>query len=171
MIGYAKYMELLITFGFIPSDPRILILPLSVFVIWLIFLPIATLKRITIFYNASLRVSFWEEIVFRGFLLGGILLYTNDKVLAVIGSSLIFGVFHMRNMWWAGFRRSANNSIYAGLFAGPIFAIIRILTGSIYAGILVHFLHNLFVMLVPRFIYKNVAPTPTNEELRAKSRR
>jgi membrane protease YdiL (CAAX protease family) len=141
-------------------------LPLGDLALWLLFLPIALLKRIGRFYNASLRAAFFEELVFRGFVYGGIRLIGGTIFQAFIGSSLLFGVFHMRNLWWAGWRRSWHMTRYAGFLAGPLFCLLRILSGDIYIGILIHFLHNLMVILPPPGMGRFMAKTPTDRELR-----
>jgi len=77
----------------------------------------------------------------------------------------------MRNLWWAGWRRSWRTTTYTGLTAGPTLGVIRWLSGDIYLGILIHFLHNLCVLLPPPGLGHRMAPTPTDAELLAKSER
>ena len=93
----------------------------------------------------------------------------HNEIIALIFSSLLFGAAHMGNIWWAGWRRSWKTSVYAGLSAGPILGVIRLLYGDIYLGILLHFLHNLYIMLPPPGFKHRVAGTPKDDELREKS--
>lgn len=92
----------------------------------------------------------------------------HSQLYALIGSSLIFGLAHMQTLWWAGWRRAWKTSTYAGFRAGPVFGLIRWLSGDIYLGILIHFLHNLFVMFPLPGFKDRMAHTPTNAELREK---
>jgi membrane protease YdiL (CAAX protease family) len=157
--------DLLVASGFQPAHQYSLLFPLAALGIWLLFLPVAYLRRIKTFYNASVKAAIFEEVLFRGLVYGGVLFYTHNAVYAVIFSSLTFGLFHMRNLWWASWRRSWSMTVYAGLTAGPIFALIRFLTGDIYLGILVHFLHNFVVIMTPGLLGKGTARTPTDDEL------
>ena len=118
------------------------------------------------FYRASLRAAFLEELLFRGIVFGALRLLGQGQLKALIISSLLFGIFHLRNLWWAGWRRSWRTTRYAGLIAGPIFGIVRILSGDIYLGILVHFLHNLAVLLPLPGTGRFMAPTPTDQEMK-----
>ena len=86
---------------------------------------------------------------------------TNSPLAAIVISSLLFGLFHLRNLWWADRRHVALNCLYTGLIVGPIFALVRFWSGDIYLGVLVHFLHN--------FINMRLAHnTPTDEFLASK---
>lgn len=156
--------------GLHPSHHFSWYFPLAVLLIWLLFLPLAYFRHITIFYNASLKAAFGEEFVFRGVIYGAVAYFFHSPLLALIISSLLFGLVHMRNIWWAGWRRSWSTSVYAGFTGGPLFGFIRLFSGDIYLGILVHFLHNLWVMFPLPGFNQNVARTPTNDELRSRSR-
>ena len=156
-------------FGLYPAHPLSLYYPLGVLVLWLLFLPFAHLRRIAIFYNSSLKAAFGEELIYRGVVYGGLMYVWHNQLYALVISSLLFGVAHMSNLWWAGWRRSWDTTVQAGFRAGPIFGLVRLLSGDIYLGIAVHFLHNLFVMFpLPGFGHR-VARTPTDEELRSKA--
>jgi len=116
----------------------------------------------------SLKAAFGEEFIFRGVVYGVLLLIWHNQLYALIASSLLFGIVHMRNLWWAGWQRSWNMTIYAGFTGGPIFGVIRLLSGDIYLGILVHFVHNFLIMFPPPGLGKYMAHVPRDEELRAR---
>ena len=52
-------------FGLIPSASFHLLFPLATVFLWLVCHNIAQKNHTLKFYNRSLAVSFWEEIVFR----------------------------------------------------------------------------------------------------------
>jgi membrane protease YdiL (CAAX protease family) len=155
--------------GFYPVHPFSLYYPMAVLAIWILLLPLAYLKRIRIFYNASLRAAFIEELIYRGIVYGFVMYMWHSQIIALVVSSLLFGIAHMRNLWWAGWRRSWRTSVYTGFTAGPIFGLIRIVSGDIYLGILIHFLHNLFVMFPLPGSGHMVATVPTDAELKEKA--
>jgi len=155
--------------GLYPTHPLSLYYPLGVLGLWLLFLPFAYLRRITIFYNSSLKAAFGEEIIYRGIVYGTVMYLLHNELYALVISSLVFGLAHMGNLWWAGWRRAWHTTVHAGFRAGPVFGLVRWLSGDIYLGIAVHFLHNLFVMFPPPGFSHRMARTPTNEELRSKS--
>lgn len=157
--------ELIADLGLLPQHAYSLYFPLAALAMWILFLPIAYLRKIKLFYNGSVRAAFLEEIVFRGLVYGITLYVTKNALWAVVVSSVTFGLLHLRNLWWASWRRSWRQTFYAGLTAGPVFGLIRFLTGDIYLGILVHFLHNFVVIMTPRLL-GGAARTPTDEEIR-----
>ena len=161
-------MDILNIIGLVPVNEYSLIYPIIALAIWLLFLIFAYLRGISIFYNSSLKAAFIEELFYRGILYGLLLYFWSNQFYALLGSSLLFGIAHLKNIWWAGWRRSIKTSMYAGFRAGPIFGLIRLISGDIYLGILVHFLHNLLVMFPPPGLERYMARTPTNSELRSK---
>jgi membrane protease YdiL (CAAX protease family) len=148
-------------FGLIPSKFWHLLAIIPPIVLWWLVRPEAKRRHISRWHNASFAVSFWEEALFRGFGYGVILWLTNNVALTIVGSSLLFGLFHLRNFWWANRRQVFANCLYTGLIVGPIFALVRFWSGDIYLGILVHFLHNFVHM---RFAHD----TPTDKSLESK---
>lgn len=78
----------------------------------------------------GLLTPFGEELVFRGILTNALLRY--GPVVGVVGSSLIFGLFHGINIILPA-------AIIAGLFAGEVFR----RSGSIWPAVIVHVVFNL----------------------------
>lgn len=158
--------DLFVDLGFLPTHQYSLLFPLASLVLWLLCFPIAYFRKVRIFYVASLKAAFFEEGMFRGLIYGGVLYYTKNVIYAVLASSFFFGIFHMRNLWWATWRRSWAMTMYAGLTAGPLLALVRFLTGDIYLGILIHFVHNFIIIMMPRLMGRGTARTPTDDEMR-----
>jgi membrane protease YdiL (CAAX protease family) len=107
----------------------------------------ATRKRaqahhLTIWHNSALAVSFWEELLFRGLIYGGVVSATHSALAAIIVSSLLFGLFHLRNLWWAPRKQVLINCLYTGLLIGPLLALVRWWTGDLYLCIALHAIHN-----------------------------
>jgi membrane protease YdiL (CAAX protease family) len=163
--------HLLSILGLLPKNQYSLYLPLIALAIWVVFLPFAYIKRIRIFYDACIKVSFTEEILFRSIIFGACVYLGLSEIMTLIITSLLFGIFHMRNIWWAGWKRSWSMSVYAGVVGGPVFALARIITGDIYLGILLHFVHNFLIVFAPPGIRKYVDKTPTDAELQIAQQR
>lgn len=84
----------------------------------------------------------YEEIIFRGFLLLGLLNIFSVQVAFVI-SCLLFCLWHFKNIFWEE-KRVFSQMAYAGFIAGPIFAIATLWTGTIWLGVILHYLNNLW---------------------------
>lgn len=84
----------------------------------------------------------YEEIIFRGFVLATFIgLYGNTW--AIIISSILFGIWHIRSVFFMPKSKVVIQVLYTGLLLGPIFAIITMATGSIWIAVIFHFLNNL----------------------------
>jgi len=136
----------LLDLGLWPQSPLHLLAVLPPLLLWWTSRSWARRQHITRWHNAVLAVSFWEEVLFRGVVYGSIMAPTHSAIWAIALSSLLFGLFHLRNLWWADRRRIAYTCLYAGLFVGPIFALLRWWSGDIYLSILAHFLNNYTTM-------------------------
>lgn len=118
-------------------------------VLWRVGRADAERRHITRWHNSVLAVSIWEEVLFRGLVYGAILWLGGNAALAVVGSSLLFGLFHLRNLWWADKRQVLVSCLYTGLIVGPLLGLIRLWSGDIYLCILAHFLQNFMSMRMP----------------------
>ena len=83
-----------------------------------------------------------EEIIFRGFILS-YFLSIYSVAIAVISSSVLFGLWHLKNIFWEGERGVIKQMLYAGVIFGPIAAALTIWSGSIWLAVIVHYAHNL----------------------------
>lgn len=82
--------------------------------------------------NLAVLPAFWEELLFRGYVLGALKRYGN--FFALITSSLLFALLH-------GNPYQAVNAFMLGLAMGYF----ALLGGSIYPGMVVHFINNFMV--------------------------
>lgn len=153
-------------FGLIPTNPYHLFALLIPLAIWLLGRKLAKKRHLAIMHTASFTVSYWEEILFRGVIWGSIFGVTGNVWIALISSSLLFGVFHLRNSWWASKKRLVGMCMYSGLAFGPLIGLVLMYTGDIYIGIALHALHNFVAMYYP-----DSSRQPKDEYLRSRMQR
>lgn len=92
--------------------------------------------------TSSFFVGIYEEVIFRGIILVA-LLNMYSAVTAVVVSSLLFGLWHLKNIFYFSKRELWYQMLYSGLVFGPIVAILTIITGTIWLAVIVHYLNNL----------------------------
>ena len=151
--------------GLLPTQPYHLLGLVVPLLCWLMTRSLAEKQHITIIHNSSLAVSYWEEILFRGVVYSGLLIIWHTTVLAVIASSLLFGIFHLRNLWWSSRKQVLAQCLYAGLFFGPIAGLLRWWSGGIYLGIALHALNNFTAIA-----FSPNTPKPTNDFLLSRAK-
>ena len=88
----------------------------------------------------------YEEVIFRGLLLTTFIsLYGVTR--AVILTSILFGIWHIRSAFFMPKGKVIAQVLYTGLILGPVFAFITIATGNIWCAVILHFLNNLLAPL------------------------
>lgn len=98
-------------------------------------------------FTFTLCAPIYEEVIFRGFLLSGFLsLY--GQVWAIIITSVLFGLWHIRSIFFFSYKKTFFQILYTGLILGPIFSIITIFTGSIWNAVILHFVVNIFAPIL-----------------------
>ena len=95
----------------------------------------------------------YEEIIFRGFILSYFLTIYSVTV-AVIASSALFGIWHLKNITWNGERGVIKQILYAGVVFGPLAALLTIWSGSIWPAVIIHYAHNLLANTTRRLFHK-----------------
>ncbi|MBN2629896.1 MAG: CPBP family intramembrane metalloprotease [Rhodobacteraceae bacterium] len=124
---------------------------------WLLFLALFALSAlnaglppasVTLFIFANTMLVGWsEEVMFRGIWLRG--LFNSFGIwVAILGSSLIFGVIHVLNVFLTGDLRGAFLQAGAAFLSGVFLAAIRLRTGSLWTGIVLHGLWDAGTFLV-----------------------
>lgn len=91
--------------------------------------------------------SVYEEIIFRGLILIG-LFPLIGSVAAVAISSILFGLWHVKNYKWQTRSQTLYQVFYTGVIFGPIAAIVTLWTGTIWIAVIIHYIHNILVDVV-----------------------
>lgn len=85
----------------------------------------------------------YEEIIFRGFILSALLILYSTPV-AIILSSLMFGLWHLKNIFVYSKRELVLQIFCNAIILGPLMAIITIYTGTLWIAVIIHYFVNLF---------------------------
>jgi membrane protease YdiL (CAAX protease family) len=97
--------------------------------VWILFVPIS------------------EEILFRGFILGALEI-AYGPVRAVAISSLLFGLWHLKNVFWLTEYQLIHQMLYTTLIFGPVTASLALKTRTIWLGVILHYLNNFPINLI-----------------------
>ena len=89
----------------------------------------------------------YEEIIFRGFIFSAMLKKMKLKQ-AIIYSSIIFGLFHLKNTLFFSPRDLIAQILYAGLIFGPAMAYVTYKTKSIWLASVLHYLNNFVAFII-----------------------
>ncbi|HEY1041751.1 MAG TPA: CPBP family intramembrane glutamic endopeptidase [Candidatus Paceibacterota bacterium] len=100
------------------------------------------------FRAGILFVPIFEELIFRGCILVGLTRYYSVKKSIVI-SSLLFGLWHFKNIFVMPIDDVVSQMLYAGLIFGPIVAYLTLRLKSIWPGVILHYLNNILAPLLP----------------------
>lgn len=95
-----------------------------------------------LFSISILFVALYEEALFRGAILGW-LKTRMPAVAAIVVSSVLFGVWHAKNMFWMDPAIVVRQMLYTGIVVGPILALVTVKTRTIWPAIMLHQLHNI----------------------------
>lgn len=85
----------------------------------------------------------YEEVIFRGFIFSALLTLYSIPV-AIIISSLLFGLWHLKNIFVYSKRELTLQILCNTVVLGPLMAIITIHTGTLWIAVIVHYFINLF---------------------------
>ncbi|MEY4870899.1 MAG: hypothetical protein RLZZ563_229 [Pseudomonadota bacterium] len=124
---------------------------------WLLYLGLFTLSilnagfpptSVTLFILANtLMVGWSEEVMFRGVWLRG-LFRSGGIWVAIFGSSILFGAMHVLNVFLTGDLRGAVIQAVAAFLSGVFLAAVRLRSGSLWTGIILHGLWDAGTFLV-----------------------
>jgi membrane protease YdiL (CAAX protease family) len=84
----------------------------------------------------------YEELIFRGWILGALARRHSNRF-AIVVSSLLFGIVHIRNIYWLEPSHLIGVMLSAGLITGPIFAYATLRCRSVWVAVILHYLNNL----------------------------
>lgn len=91
---------------------------------------------------SMLFTPIYEELIFRGWILGA-LARRRSAVTAIAVSSFLFGLVHIRNIYWLDTPRLLSMMGYAGLVAGPFYGYVTLRTRSVWPAVVMHYVNNL----------------------------
>ena len=86
----------------------------------------------------------YEEVLFRGLIFGGLLAFYSKRT-AIVLSSFLFGIWHLKNFSAYTPDAMLYQVLYAGLIIGPFLAWLTLKTKSIWMGVLVHTANNILL--------------------------
>ncbi len=92
-----------------------------------------------------LFVPIYEELLFRGLIFGWLSKNASTKVAFGV-TSLLFGLWHLKNIFWLGPERVAMQMLYTGLLFSPIACWITVKTRSVWPMVILHYFHNLLAI-------------------------
>lgn len=93
------------------------------------------------YYLAVLFAPVYEEIIFRGFIFGSLTKHFSLPK-AIIYSSLLFGIWHLKNIFIADPVALVKQICYTGLVFAPIMCLITYKTKTIWIASILHYLNN-----------------------------
>jgi len=88
-----------------------------------------------------LFVPIYEELIFRGVLLKFLEKYYG-RVVAVAGSSVLFGLWHLKNIFWLSHPDLIHQILFTTAIFGPIMALLTLKTRSLWPAVILHYLNN-----------------------------
>jgi membrane protease YdiL (CAAX protease family) len=94
-----------------------------------------------------------EEIFFRGWLFISIPGSIWEKVMI---TSILFGVYHLKNWHFMTKDVLLRQLVYASLIAGPIFGMARVISGDLFLPILLHSLNNTLSQTLTDFYFPKI---------------
>jgi membrane protease YdiL (CAAX protease family) len=116
---------------------------------------------VTLFIFANTALVGWsEEVMFRGIWLRG-LFRSLGIWTAILGSSLIFGAIHVLNVFLTGDFKGAIIQAIAAFMSGIFLAAVRLRTGSLWTGIVLHGLWDAGTFLVAAGAAATASAAPT----------
>ncbi len=88
----------------------------------------------------------YEEVIFRGLILIGLTRFYSVRN-SIIISSLLFGLWHFKNIFFIPAPELIHQILYTAFIFGPIVAWITIKTKSIWPAMILHYLNNILIPL------------------------
>ncbi|MFN0008163.1 MAG: lysostaphin resistance A-like protein [Planctomycetota bacterium] len=84
----------------------------------------------------------YEELIFRGWILGHLVRRCSNFA-SILISSLLFGLMHLRNVYWLDTGELLHMVAYTGLIFGPIAGYVTLRFRSVWPAVLLHYANNL----------------------------
>ena len=147
-----EFLGLKTTWLFTPEIQIILIVALFVITTWIQYREFKKTGKMYGKYPEGWAILFapiYEEIIFRGFLLSYFIALWSVPV-AVIVSSILFGIWHFKNIFWEGEKTVIKQMLYTSIVFGPTAALVTIWTGTIWLAVILHYAHNLVAAMLTK---------------------
>ncbi len=96
-------------------------------------------------YPLSISILFvpiYEELIFRVFILVGLMKFYSIRTSFII-SCLLFGLWHLKNIFWLSTPDLLYQMAYATFIFGPIVAYLTLKTKNVWTAIIFHYLNNI----------------------------
>jgi len=90
---------------------------------------------------SMLFVPIYEELIFRGVLLK-FFESSYGKLGAIVLASSLFGLWHLKNIFWLDLTSLGNQIAYTTFVFGPIMAWITLKTRTLWPAVVLHYLNN-----------------------------
>jgi membrane protease YdiL (CAAX protease family) len=84
----------------------------------------------------------YEELIFRGWILGRLARWRSPAI-AIAVSSLLFGILHLRLVYWLDTRALLGVVAYTGLVLGPLLGWVALRCKSVWPAVILHYVNNL----------------------------
>lgn len=84
----------------------------------------------------------FEELIFRGWILGE-LRKRHSAMKALVYSSVLFGLWHLKNIFYFDLEDLAYQMIYAAVIVGPMLAWLTLKTKTLWPGVILHYINNI----------------------------
>lgn len=100
-------------------------------------------------YPLSISILFvpiYEEIIFRGLILKGAEKQMNWPM-AILVTSVLFGLWHLKNIFFLSPGHLAYQIAYTTLIVSPILSYITLKTRTVWPAVILHYLNNLLAPL------------------------
>ena len=98
-------------------------------------------------YMGILFAPIYEEIIFRGIIFQK-LLKGNSVFKAIILSSIIFGLWHIKNIFFQDMSHLISQVLYTTFIFGPLMCLIAYKTKTIWIGSIIHYLNNFIIFFL-----------------------
>jgi len=102
------------------------------------------------FYLETLFAPIYEEIIFRGILLG-LFMKQYSLIKSIVFTSILFGIWHLKNIFFVDIEELIKQIIYTGLVFGPVMCYLTYKTKTIWIASIVHYLNNFIMFLLVYF--------------------
>lgn len=104
------------------------------------------------FSSLIFMAPIYEELIFRGLLLTALTKFYSIKN-AIIISSIIFGLWHLKNLFYFPTTDMVIiQVVYAAVIIGPITSFITIKTKNVWLSVIFHYLNNIIAPFTRNFL-------------------